>query len=361
MSLILELIPHILQLKFDARTSRGAMQQHQVYYLKLYDQENKEIIGIGECAPLPGLSPEYSSDYYTRIKKLVQDVNLFFQVNKLTNTNSILTLKELASYPAFVFALETAWLDLKAGGKREIFSNSFSQSETGIPINGLIWMGNKEFMQSQIKTKLHEGYSCLKLKIGGLDFEMELAILAAIRAVAPANNLIIRLDANGAFGASEALEKLSQLAAFDIHSIEQPIRDGQWEEMQQVCRASPIPVALDEELIGIQGLEPKQELLDFIKPTYIILKPTLLGGFAATNEWIKLAEDRNIKWWITSALESNIGLNAISQFSAQYPLEREQGLGTGQLYHNNIPSPLNINQGYLFYEKTSDWDLSKIF
>ncbi|MDQ4139879.1 MAG: o-succinylbenzoate synthase, partial [Bacteroidota bacterium] len=225
----------------------------------------------------------------------------------------------------------------------------------GIPINGLIWMGDRAFMQHQIEKKLQEGYSCLKLKIGGLDFESELKILQQIREVANAQNLTIRLDANGAFSPMDARQKLEQLAKYNIHSIEQPIKPGQLEVMANLCNQSPVPIALDEELIGIVEQNEKQQLLSIIQPTYIILKPTLIGGFAATREWITQAETKGIKWWMTSALESNIGLNAISQFTGQFNLEREQGLGTGQLYHNNIESPLQIKSGKLYYNTTKEW------
>lgn len=232
-------------------------------------------------------------------------------------------------------------------------NNGFSRSEEGIPINGLIWMGDKKFMQEQIEQKLKAGYTCLKLKIGSLDFTTELELLQSIREVAPGNSLTVRVDANGAFTPQEAFKKLERLAKYDLHSIEQPIRQGQHEEMAQLCAYTPVPVALDEELIGVQGSTAKAALLDTIKPQYIILKPTLVGGMAASAEWIQLAENRSIGWWVTSALESNIGLNAISQFTAQYNVAMPQGLGTGQLYHNNIPSPLQIEHGALWFRPTT--------
>lgn len=358
MSLFIELIPHTLHFKFAARTSRGALQQHQVYYLKLYELAKKEVFGLGECAPLPGLSPELTPDYLNRITELIKKINSELKDININKLNSIIYSEELTAYPALVFGLETAAKDLVSGGNRVIFNNWFSRSEKGIPINGLIWMGDKQFMLDQIKTKLQAGFSCLKLKIGGLDFATELSILAAIREVASAIELIIRLDANGAFAPDEAQAKLDQLSEYNIQSIEQPIRAGQWEKMHKLCQESPVPVALDEELIGINTLNKKIGMLENIKPPYIILKPTLLGGLAATAEWIELAQQRNIKWWVTSALESNIGLNAISQFTAEYVVEREQGLGTGQLYHNNIPSPLRIAKGNLYYDNNSRWDLS---
>ena len=356
MSLQIRIIPHTLQFKFDARTSRGAMPQHQVYYLSVSETDHPERLGIGECAPLPGLSMEYKSDFYEQLQIVIQDLNKKLKQEKVNVFDSKVYLENLKHLPSVVFALETAALDLEHGGDKQIFANAFSAGEFGIPINGLIWMGDKTFMQEQIQKKLQEGYSCLKLKIGGLDFATELQILKSIRQVAPATDLIIRLDANGAFTPAEALSKLNKLAAFQIHSIEQPIRQEQYSKMQHICQHSPIPVALDEELIGVIEIDKKEQLLQTLKPQFIILKPTLLGGFQACSEWISLAEKAGISWWITSALESNIGLNAVSQFTAEYPVTMEQGLGTGQLYHNNLSSPLEIDNGKLFYRKNQSWD-----
>jgi len=358
MSLEIRIIPHKLDFKFNARTSRGAMQQHQVYYLVITDLAAPETIGIGECAPLPGLSIEYSTDFYLRLQKVVQDLNKHLKQDGISYLKSAVNSAELKSFPAVKFALETATLDLEHGGKKRIFTNAFSVGESGIPINGLIWMGDKSFMQDQIRQKLQDGYTCLKLKIGGLDFATELEIIKSIRQVAAANDLIIRLDANGAFTPEEALDKLEKLSSFQIHSIEQPIKQGQWAAMQYLCQHSPIPVALDEELINILEKEEKEQILQHIKPPFIILKPTLLGGFQACSEWITLADKAGTEWWITSALESNIGLNAISQFTAEYSVTMEQGLGTGQLYHNNISSPLKIEKGKLFYQENQFWDNS---
>jgi len=356
MSLFLDIISHTLQFKFDARTSRGAMQQHQVYYFKLYDPANSNNYGLGECAPLPGLSLEYNSDFRDNLNKLQKEINQRLNFVGVSAIDSIIYDKNYKDFPAVVFALETAWLDLKRGGKRILFDNPFTQSSVGIPINGLIWMGDKSFMQAQIKKKLDEGYACLKLKIGGLDFDAELDILKAIRQVASAETLTIRLDVNGAFTPVDALNKLKELSAYAVHSIEQPIKPGQWEAMRELCIAAPIPIALDEELIGIKTLAQKEELVNALTPSYLILKPTLLGGLKVTKEWIDLAQKKKIGWWITSALESNIGLNAISQFTAEYNLDLEQGLGTGQLYHNNIASPLHIASGKLYYDTTKIWN-----
>lgn len=353
MSLKLNYTPHTLQFKFDARTSRGAIQMHKVYYISVFDSEQPEVTGIGECAPLAGLSIDYRPDLEAKINDVATLVNAQ-QVNLEAGAPLPKELN-LGEWPALYFALETALLDLKSGGSRQIFNNSFSNGDTGIPINGLIWMGEAVFMQEQIAKKLKEGYTCLKLKIGGLDFGQELEILQSIRERTPADCLTIRVDANGAFSPQEAYKKLERLAKYDIHSIEQPIKQGQPEEMAELCTYSPVPIALDEELIGVEETGARKQLLDKIKPPYIILKPTLLGGLNASGEWIRLAEERSIDWWMTSALESNIGLNAISQFTAQHDITLPQGLGTGQLYHNNIASPLQITNGELWYAQDKSW------
>ncbi len=346
---------HVLQFIFDARTSRGAMQQHEVYYIKFQDTSQSGIIGVGECAPLPGLSPEHDAYFAARLQNQIDELNKNFTDNEIISLPDLNKIFKFLDWPSLQFGLETAVLDYQQQGSKILFNNAFSQSEMGIPINGLVWMGEKAFMQQQIEKKLQEGYSCLKLKIGGLDFKTELAILQQIREVAAADTLTIRLDANGAFAPEEALNKLEQLAQYAIHSIEQPIKPQQPEAMAQLCWHAPIPIALDEELIGITQTAARQQLLQNLKPAYLILKPTLLGGLAATREWITLAEEQNIDWWITSALESNIGLNAISQFTAEYNLKREQGLGTGQLYANNIHSPLRIHAGKLYYDAAISW------
>lgn len=354
MAFTLRYTSHTLQFKFDARTSRGAISTHQVYYLQLSHDSKSTVTGIGECAPLAGLSIDFRPDLEKKIAEVCQLVTDL----KIKETLDISTLKELAlnDWPALKFALETAFLDWQNGGRRLFYDNSFSRSEAGIPINGLVWMGDKTFMQEQIRKKLSEGYACLKLKIGGLDFSTELELLQQIREAAGPEELTIRVDANGAFSVEDAFKKLEKLARYELHSIEQPIRQGQPEEMAQLCAYTPVPIALDEELIGVQDAIEKVKLLDYIKPQYIILKPTLVGGLKASAEWIELVENRSINWWMTSALESNIGLNAISQFTANYPVQMPQGLGTGQLYHNNIASPLIIKQGALWYDAQQAWE-----
>jgi L-alanine-DL-glutamate epimerase-like enolase superfamily enzyme len=257
------------------------------------------------------------------------------------------------SLPSIRFGLETALLDFLNGGRKRILANTFFDQGAPIPINGLIWMGTKEFMLQQINQKLGEGFSCLKMKIGAIDFAQELELLRYIREQEAAKNLVLRVDANGAFSPLEALGKLEQLQDFGIHSIEQPIGVAQWEAMRELAQKSPIPIALDEELIGKSN---KEEVLDFIKPQFIILKPSLLGGILETREWIRLAEARRIGWWMTSALESAIGLNAISQLTSTYLPSLPQGLGTGKLYDNNLESPLVVQSGEIRYEQSGDWE-----
>jgi o-succinylbenzoate synthase len=349
MSLKLSYTPHTLQFKFDARTSRGAISEHRVYFIHLWHEDSPEGKGVGECAPLAGLSIDDRPDLEQKLQEVARLVN--DQQVQLEAEIPLPHELQLQEWPALRFALETALLDLHHGGQRLIYSNAFSRGEAGIPINGLIWMGDRRFMQEQIEKKLKEGYSCLKLKIGGLDFVQELEMLQSIREVVSSYELTVRVDANGAFTPQEAYKKLERLARYDLHSIEQPIKQGQHVAMAQLCAYTPVPIALDEELIGVQQPEAKAQLLEYIKPQYIILKPTLVGGLAASAEWIELAEARRIGWWITSALESNIGLNAISQFTANYDITMPQGLGTGRLYHNNIPSALQIERGQLWYRQ----------
>ncbi|TGE28040.1 o-succinylbenzoate synthase [Hymenobacter metallicola] len=343
----------ILRFNFPARTSRGALTEHYAYYLRLTDTTQPGRQGVGEAAPLAGLSPDYSPGTEAQIAAFCQQFNQQQHAALSPDAAAALVPAEL---PALRFALETAALDWQQGGRRLLYDSAFSQGEAGISINGLVWMGDAEFMREQIQKKLAEGYSCLKLKIGGIDFATELRLLTEIRAVAGPEQLTLRVDANGAFALAEAPQKLEQLARFDLHSIEQPIRAGQWEAMAAVCRTSPVPVALDEELIGVTEAGQAEALLDHIRPAYIILKPTLLGGLAASRHWIDLAQARGIGWWLTSALESNVGLNAISQFAARFATtDFPQGLGTGQLYTNNIESPLTIRRGQLHYEQNRAW------
>ena len=342
-----------LRFNFPARTSRGALTEHVAYYLELRDVRNSNCVGWGEAAPLAGLSPDYGPGFEAQVQRLCQAVN----------TRRYAFAEDLqpadlvgAAWPSLRFALETALLDLAGGGRHQLYANAFSQGRADLPINGLVWMGDAPFMRAQIRQKLAAGYSCLKLKIGSLDFATELALLAEIRAEASPAELTLRVDANGAFGPAEALGKLDQLARFAVHSIEQPIAAGQWEALAEVCRRSPVPVALDEELIGLTDPARQAALLTQVRPAYLVLKPTLLGGHAATRRWIALAEAHGLGWWITSALESNVGLNAVAQLTGEYDVQGfAQGLGTGQLYHNNVPAPLRIAHGALHYDPTGRW------
>lgn len=317
-----------LRFKRPAKTSRAELTTRTVWFLFL---EKDGITGVGECAPLSGLSKESPAQVEQLLDQISAAPNDFVAHPELT-----------VKIPSVCCALETAWLDLMNGGNQKIFPSDFSNGNSGIPVNGLIWMGNVDFMVQQVHDKIKAGHHCIKLKIGGINFESELKILKALRNQYNPDEIIIRLDANGAFSSEEALYKLEELAPFQIHSIEQPIAAGNWKELASICRESPIPVALDEELIGIHDKKNKSQLLDFIKPSFLILKPSLHGGFSGCTEWIELANQHLTGWWITSYLESNIGLNAIAQWAFHQKAAGYQGLGTGALYTNNIPSPLEI-------------------
>ncbi|OGX89291.1 o-succinylbenzoate synthase [Hymenobacter lapidarius] len=343
-----------LRFNFPARTSRGALAEHVAWYLYLTDAATPATAGLGEAAPLAGLSPDYDSTFPAAVAQLCDRFNAgAFATFAAADVPAFVG----PGLPSLVFALETAVLDLARGGRRQLYANAFSQGRAALPINGLVWMGDAPFMREQIRQKLAAGYSCLKLKIGGLDFATELALLTEIRAVAGPAQLMLRVDANGAFAPANALAKLEQLAAFHIHSIEQPIAAGQRPALAALARTSPLPIALDEELIGVVDPAEQAALLDEIQPAFIVLKPTLLGGHAATHRWVALAQARGIGWWITSALESNVGLNAVAQLTGQYEVAGfAQGLGTGQLYQNNVAAPLDITGGWLRYDPAGAWE-----
>jgi o-succinylbenzoate synthase len=343
---------HILEFKFEAGTSRGVMTNHTTYFVKIENPSQKNHFGLGEAAPLKGLSIDYLPNFESILSKICEEMSKIIDFG----FNDIYRLIP-NTLPSIKFAFETALLDYKYGGTRKIFSNDFTDNNAPIPINGLIWMGDKALMLSRIKEKIEDGYTTLKLKVGAINFKDEIDLLESIRNDFSKEKLTIRLDANGAFTPAEAHQKLEILQNYDIHSIEQPIAPGQKNALKNLIEKNIIPIALDEELIGIFGTE-KYKLLAWLKPQYIILKPTLLGGFEATKEWIQYADNHNIEWWITSALESNIGLNAIAQFSAEFENKLPQGLGTGQLYNNNIESPLNIKNGNLFYDQNTSWNLA---
>ena len=333
---------YLLDFKRPGGTSRGVLHQKETFFLSLWSADKK---GIGECGLFRGLSYDDGPDYEDKLQWLCDNIN----------ADRGLLYQELKEFPSIQFGLEQALLSLESEDEYELFPSNFSKGLDRIPINGLIWMGTESFMNEQISNKLKEGFTTLKMKIGAIDFNTELDILKGIRNQYDPAELELRVDANGAFSAEDAMEKLEKLAVFGIHSIEQPIKAGQTDTIRELCESSPVPIALDEELIGVLENEQKQTLLATIKPQYIILKPSLVGGFQGSLEWIKIAEVLGIGWWITSALESNIGLNAIAQFTYTLKNELPQGLGTGALFSNNIEAPLFVSVGELGYDSSQNW------
>jgi o-succinylbenzoate synthase len=336
----------VLNFKQPAGTSRGVYTTRRSWFVTLTDEDGRQ--GVGECAPLPNLSCDDIPDYADKLTSFCESFISDISASILVPRSSFLVPR---NFPSMLFGLETALLNLRAGSPM-LFDTPFGRGEEGIPINGLVWMGSFEEMRQRIEEKLAQGFHCVKLKIGAIEFEQEIELLRKIRNRYSRQEIELRVDANGAFSADEALQKLERLAQYDIHSIEQPIRQGQWGDMARLCRESPIPIALDEELIGVNDPVTKAQLLDIIKPAYIILKPSLHGGMSGTKEWIDMATERGIDSWITSALESNIGLNAIAHLTAYLygpHIQRPQGLGTGQLFIDNIPMPLEIRRDKLYF------------
>ncbi|MEM7162708.1 MAG: o-succinylbenzoate synthase [Bacteroidota bacterium] len=336
-------IPYHLQFKRAAKTSRNTLVNKPTWYILL---EHEEKRGIGEVGIIKGLSVDDLDDLEDKIKDVCERIEYYLEKPH-----------ELDEFPSIKFALETALMHLWAKQDFKLFENDFSQKEKPIKINGLIWMGDAAFMKSQLRERLDLGFDCIKMKIGAIDFETELNLLKSIRQEFSADQVELRVDANGAFAADEALEKLNRLSEFNLHSIEQPIAANQWEAMRTLCEETPIPIALDEELIDRNEMDI-DILLDSISPQYIILKPGLHGGFGLSDQWIAAAEEKGIGWWATSALESNIGLNAIAQWAGSKELKMPQGLGTGSLFTNNIPSPLRLSRDQLRYDLKEKWDLS---
>lgn len=334
-----------LHFHVEAGTSRGILTKKNSYFLQISNPTKAGYVGLGEAGPLFGLSPEYKEDalddFQGAINRLSRELPT--QEREVADWISSIPFNQ----PSFRFSAEMAMFDYLNQRDGIYFPSEFTDQQAPVPINGLIWMGTKEYMQKQIESKLAEGLTCLKLKIGAIDFESEIDLIRSIREAHSEKELMIRLDANGAFTIQEAANKLGKLSKFGIHSIEQPIKAGQWNEMAILCKQSEIPIALDEELIGIIDAT---ELLDRIRPAYIILKPSFLGGFWATKQWIKLANEMQIGWWITSALESNVGLQAITQFTGQFTDLIPQGLGTGLLYANNLSSGLSTRQGNIYFD-----------
>ncbi len=319
---------HTLQFKRPGGTSRGVLHTKETYILEIFENNRK---GTGECGLFRGLSFDDVPDYEEKLKWLCTNINQPYE----------LILSELINYPSIWFGYEQAMLNLKHGSDL-YFPSEFTDGNETIKINGLIWMGDAEFMKEQIDEKLSQGFSCIKLKIG-VDWNSEKQILKELRKNFPSSQIELRVDANGGFTADEAPKVLEELAKLEIHSIEQPIKAGNWDQMAEICRNTPTPIALDEELIGIVDFEDKKQLLEKICPQYIILKPTLVGGFSGSDEWISLAENLGIGWWITSALESNIGLNAIAQYTFTKGNLMPQGLGTGGLFTNNLDGNLTLS------------------
>lgn len=334
-----------LNFKTPSGTSRGILKIKETWFFILKDNGR---VGIGETGLFRGLSIDDVDHYENKLKWVCNHIDLGLELLR----------KQLYEFPSIQFGLEQAFLSLKSESSFELFPSSFTRGKKSIPINGLIWMGNKSFMKNQIQEKLKSGFSCLKMKIGALNFDAEMELLKEIRKEFSSNEIELRVDANGAFNPKNALEKLHRLSALEIHSIEQPIQQGQVQEMAELCSKAPLPIALDEELIGVFSSEQKKKLIATIAPQYIILKPSLIGGFAGSEEWINLAQQYNCGWWITSALESNVGLNAIAQFTYTLQSNLPQGLGTGGLFTNNFTSPLEVKNGTLQYDPLLNWNLN---
>lgn len=333
---------YTLNFKQASGTSRGILRTKDTYFLFI-EHEGKR--GIGECGLFRGLSVDDRPDYEKKLQFVCNNINL----------GKDALLKELSEFPSIQFGLEQAFLSLEASNPFELFPSKFSEGNDAIEINGLIWMGDETFMKQQIIEKINAGFTTVKMKIGAIDFQTELDLLKFIRKEFSQKDIELRVDANGAFHPNDALEKLKRLSEYDLHSIEQPIKQGQWQEMAVLCEKTPLPIALDEELIGVFNLPDKEKLIETIKPQYIILKPSLVGGFHGSEEWINISKANDIGWWITSALESNVGLNAIAQFTYSLQTTMPQGLGTGGLFTNNFDSPLFVEKGALHYNPSMHW------
>lgn len=340
----IEISERTLHFKQPAGTSRGVYTTRQSYYLTITDDDRPGIKGVGECATLPDLSCDAVPEYF----KILSDIC------RMVEQTGNIPYEMLRPYPSILFGLETAFAQLDANGSTRLYDTPFGRGEEGITINGLVWMGTFEEMYSRLEAKLKAGFHCVKLKIGAIDFNKELDLIKHIREAFDKNTIELRVDANGGFTPENAMARLEALAQYDIHSIEQPIKQHQWGEMARLCKETPLPIALDEELIGVNVRSMKEYLLDTIRPQYIILKPSLHGGMYGCNEWIQMAKERGIGSWITSALESNVGLNAIAHYCAQTygpAVSMPQGLGTGQLFTDNIETPLMIEGDKIWYRE----------
>lgn len=335
----IDIFPKRLHFKQPAGTSRGIYTTRNIWYIAVTDSDIPDAVGIGECAPLFDLSCDYNDDYEKSLVSICNDIR----------QSGAIDYDKLKKYPSILFGIETAFRHLH-NQDFKLWHSTLTDNDAGIPINGLVWMGTHEEMSARMKEKADAGYRCIKIKIGAIDFNHEVDIIQSVRRLYSRNKIELRLDANGGFTPDEALDKLSILSEYDIHSVEQPIKQRQRADMAHICKHSPIPIALDEELIGINRTDDKRRMLDAIMPQYIILKPTLHGGFKGCDEWIELARERNIGYWVTSALESNIGLNAIAQWAATHNPTMPQGLGTGALFTDNIPLPLSIKGDSLYID-----------
>lgn len=336
---------YILNFKQPSGTSRGILKTKETWFISI---EANGQQGIGECGILRGLSADDRPDYEDKLKWTCNNIHLGLEE----------LYRELAEFPSIQFGLEMAFKSLESASSFQLFPSEFTNGTDAIAINGLIWMGTETFMKQQIKEKIEAGFSCIKMKIGAIDFQTEYNLLKSIRKEFSKSDIELRVDANGAFSVDDALDKLNYLSELDLHSIEQPIKQGNWYEMASLCEDTPLPIALDEELIGVYEASEKQKLLQIINPQYIILKPSFIGGFKGSKAWIDLAEERSIGWWITSALESNVGLNAIAQWTYTLQNTMPQGLGTGSLFTNNFDSPLLVKNGKLHFNKNLDWNFN---
>ncbi|MCP9201113.1 o-succinylbenzoate synthase [Gramella sp. GC03-9] len=334
---------YILKFKRPSGTSRGVLTEKETWLIRISDG-NRE--GFGECGILRSLSYDDQPGYEDQLKWVCENIHL----------GKDQLWERLREFPSIQFGIEMAFKSLEAEDPFLLFPSEFTAGKDSIPINGLVWMGDKEFMKEQITQKIESGFKCIKLKIGAIDFDTEVQLLRSIRDHFSAEEIELRVDANGAFRPEEALSKLERLAKLQIHSIEQPIKQGQVNEMAELCRKTPLPIALDEELIGVLTVTEKAELIQTIKPQYAIFKPSLIGGIKGTTEWLESCNKNRVDWWITSALESNIGLNAIAQWTYTLNSSMPQGLGTGSLYTNNITSPLEVKNGTIQYNPAKNWE-----
>ncbi len=345
--------PYTLHFKRPAATSRGALFTKQAVFLAATRADLPGVVGWGECSPMPGLSVDDLPDYVDKVQAVC---NTF-------DAGGDMPALDLVELPSVAFGLETAVRDLQTGGRQRLFDTAFSRGEAALPTHGLIWIGDAQNVVEQVELKAAQGCRVIKMKVGALPFEEERALLRSIRQRYSPREIELRLDANGAFAPAEALERLKRLSEFDVAFLEQPIAAGQWQAMAGLCVHSPIPLALDEELIGIAGTEARRQLMDTVRPQHLILKPSLLGGLAGCEAWIDEAERLDSQWWINSLLESNVGLNAICQWTSARQVEKDDrvhGLGTGQLYANNIPSPLRLDACGLRVDPAGTWDFRSI-